>query len=231
MISPLNNRIVAIVFAVILIKTGIFQAQIPEPSKSPTLNIQINGSTSTSPCDILNAKKMLSAISGFGSWAQEAVEFNVIEPGAARIAQNDDKDEIRTVYRGDWDKDAAINKPANLFQLKIYHGFDFHNKRVVKYGNQPELTDVRFYQQTRRTGVFAYLRATKMREFDNPPAGISAAQVDGWNDYSFSPKTGAYYVIRSRDGRHYLLHLKKFANQAKAPSYWQLEFEWKEISI
>lgn len=127
--------------------------------------------------------------------------------------------------------ETAANKSTNSFQLKIYHGFDFPNKRVAKYGSNSGLTDLRFYQQTRRTGVFAYLGAAKIREFDNPPTGLSAAQVDGWNDYSFSPKTGAYYVIRSRDGRHYLLHLKKFDNQARAAGHWLLELEWKEITI
>lgn len=190
--------------------------------------------------DIAHAKKMLTTTTGFSPWTLEAVEFNFIEPGVVRIAKKDDKDEVRTVYRADWDKDAAspagkseaaTDKSTNSFQLKIYHGFDFPNKRVIKYGSQPELVDVKFYQQTRRTGVFAYLKAEKIQEFDKPPTGLSAAQVGGWNDYSFSPKTGAYYVIRSRDGRHYLLYLKKFDNQAKAASYWQLELEWKEISI
>ncbi len=111
--------------------------------------------------------------------------------------------------------EAATDKSANSFQLKIYHGFDFPNERVVKYGSNPGLTDLRFYQQTQRTGVFAYLGAAKIREFDNPPTGLSAAQVDGWNDYSFPPKTGAYYVIRSRDGRHYLLHLKNLTTRPK----------------
>lgn len=126
---------------------------------------------------------------------------------------------------------AATDKSPNSFQLKIYHGFDFSNKRVIKYGNQPDLVDVKFYQQTRREGVFAYLRAAKIREFDSPPAGLSAAQIDEWKDYLNSPKTGGYYVVRSRDGRYYLLYLKKFENQGKGAGYWQLNFEWKEISI
>lgn len=172
--------------------------------------------------DITHAKKMLGTTTGFSPWTLEPMEFNFIEPGVVRIAKKDNKDEIRTIYRADWGEDAApppgeaaTDKSANSFQLKIYHGFDFPNKRVVKYGSNSRLTDLRFYQQTQRTGIFAYLGAAKIREFDNPPTGLSAAQVAGWNDYSFSPKTGAYYVIRSRDGRHYLLHLKNLTTRPK----------------
>lgn len=124
-------------------------------------------------------------------------------------------------------------KPAaeTTFQLTIYRGFDFQKKRVVKYDNNSNPADVKFYQQTRRVGVYAYLGAAKIREFDSPPTGITVAQVDEWKDHVLSPKTGAYYVVRSRDGRHYLLHLKEYKNQGKAASRWQLEFDWKEISI
>ncbi len=141
--------------------------------------------------DTAHTKKMLNTTSGFKPRTLEAVDFNFIEPGVVRIAKKDNKNEIRTIYRADWDKDIEEEtETISSFQLKIYHGFDFPNKRVVKYDNQPSLVDVKFYQQTLRTGVVAYLGAAKIREFDNQPAGLSAAQVDGWNDYSFSPKQG-----------------------------------------
>ncbi|MCW5910862.1 MAG: hypothetical protein KIT62_07300 [Cyclobacteriaceae bacterium] len=206
--------------------------------------------------DIAHAKKMLNTTTGFSPWTLEPVEFNFIEQGVVRIAKKDDQDEIRTIYRADWDKDiasspeenidqqstlkskqkdekgeAAPDKTTNSFQLKIYHGFDFPNNRVVKYGSEPSLVDVAFYQQTRRLAVFAYLRAAKIREFDSPPTGLSSLQVDAWEDYVFSPKSGGYYVIRSRDRNHYLLHLKKFENQAKAAGYWLLDFEWEKIIL
>ncbi len=120
-------------------------------------------------------------------------------------------------------------KAGNTFQLKIYHGFDFSSSQVVKY-NESTPADIKFYRQTRNVGVYAYPGAAKIKEFDSPSHRI-IGNGDGWNDYLFTPKTNRYYVIRSRDGCYYLLHLLKFENQGKAASYWQLTFEWKEITF
>ena len=219
-INPLNHRVVIMMFAVTLATTTVCRAQInttrtpPVKESAEIENFGINK-------QIIITDKELTTIS------------KVIEKDLALkrlpATTSSDNDEIRTLYRTD--RETATDKIAGSFQLKIYHGFDFPNKRVIKYGNQPDLVDVKFYRQTRREGIFAYLRAAKIREFDSPPAGLSAAQVDEWKDYLNSPKTGGYYVVRSRDGRHYLLYLKKFENQGKGAGYWQLNFEWKEISI
>lgn len=219
-INPLNQRVVIMVFAITLAATTACRAQIKTTrihSVEESAEIKNSGINKQT----IIADKKLTTTS------------KVIEKDPALknlpATTSSDNGEIRTLYRADWD--TVTNESTGSFQLKIYHGFDFPNKRVIKYDDKPDLVDVKFYRQIRREGVFAYLRAAKIREFDSPPTNLSAAQVDEWKDYVNSPKTGAYYVVRSRDGRYYLLFLKKFENQAKTASYWQLTFEWKEISI
>lgn len=116
------------------------------------------------------------------------------------------------------------------FQLKIYHGFDFSTRQVVRY-NETTAADLKFFQQTRNVGIYPSLRAEKIKEFESPPTALSAAEISEWKDYIMGPKSNRYYVIRARDGRHYLLHLIKYENQGKAASYWLLNFDWKEITV
>ncbi len=132
--------------------------------------------------------------------------------------------------KNDIDETPATAKTGNPFQLKIYHGFDFSTRQVVRY-NETTPADLKFFQQTRNVGVYAYLRADKIKEFESPPDSISAAEINDWKDYIMGPKLNRYYVIRAKDGRHYLLHLIKYENQGKAASYWLLNFDWKEITV
>ena len=121
------------------------------------------------------------------------------------------------------------------FKLKIWQGFDIPNKRVIDYEDNPDSVDLQFFFQWRTTEFFrqlyVYLGALKICEFDNPPTDLTAAQIDGWEDWTVDPAPGKYYVIRARDGRHYLFHLLKYANQGKAHAYWEMTFEWKEFPL
>ena len=136
----------------------------------------------------------------------------------------------------DKDGDEGGGGNANgTFKLKIWQGFDIPNKRVIDYGDNPNSVDLQFYFQWRTTGfyqgLYVYLGALKICEFENPPTGLTTAQVDGWEDWTLAPAPGYYYVIRARDGRHYLFHLLKYENQGMSHVYWEMTFEWKEFSL
>ena len=133
------------------------------------------------------------------------------------------------------DDDNRGGSTNGTFKLKVFQGFDIPNKRVIAYGDNSSLVDFQFYFQQRVTGpypgLYVYLGASKICEFENEPTGISATQVDGWESWTVAPSPNKYYVIRARDRRYYLFHLLKYENQGKASSYWEMTFDWKEISV
>jgi len=150
-----------------------------------------------------------------------------------------------TILYAQWKKvsssgSSSSSGASNTFQLKIYQGYDFKNKRVIDYGNTPSSVDFKFYFQQRspisdldksRNGIYVYLGAPKIREFNTAPTSLSSAQVNGWDNWTLYPVPGKYYVVKSRDGQYYLLHLLKYENQGKAAAYWLMTFEWKKISV
>ena len=122
---------------------------------------------------------------------------------------------------------------SGTFELKIFQGYDFQNKSVIDYGNNPDSVDIKFYAQnlgdiSRRR---VYLEALKIQYFEDSPTNLTSAQADEWNYYVLGPAK-LYYVIRSRDGRYYLLHLKEQENYEKtAEQFWVFTFDWQEISV
>ena len=138
---------------------------------------------------------------------------------------------------GDDDDNGNGGGGNSTFQLKIFQGYDIPNKRVVDYGNNPDLVDFKFYVLARYNiygsylGDYNYFNATKIKEFENIPTGITAAQVDEWENWTISPLPGNYYIIRARDGRHFLIQYVKIENAGMDRAYWLLTFDWKEISV
>ena len=128
---------------------------------------------------------------------------------------------------------------SGTFQLKVFQGYDFSTKSVIDYGDMPDSVDIKFFYMRRYTlsgsdlGDYTYIKAVKIKEFENKPTGITVAQVDEWADFVMSPIpiSGNYYFIQSRDGRYYLLHLTEVENAGKAIALWVCTFEWQEISI
>lgn len=128
----------------------------------------------------------------------------------------------------------ACQSPASAwskkepFQLKIFQGFRFANESVVK----SESGDLSFTYQVRRFGMISYLSAKRIQYFEKAPevASLRASEIAGWKDYVAGPSPG-FYVVRTGDGKHYLLHLQKFENQGKAASYWLMTFAWEEIDV
>ena len=53
--------------------------------------------------DRRHAKDMLKTAIGFEPWTLEPVVFDFLEPGVARIGKSDDKDNVYTVFRADWE--------------------------------------------------------------------------------------------------------------------------------
>ena len=142
---------------------------------------------------------------------------------------------------------APITEPAQTtpsggsgtFQLGIFEGYDFQHNCVVSYVGNPEMdTDFYLYYQW-RTGIssgirwmYVYLGAMKICVFDNPPQSVSVSQIEEWENYVVNEHApGKFYVIRSRDGRYYLLQLLDWENQDKSQAYWIMTFEWQEISV
>ncbi|MCL2157625.1 MAG: InlB B-repeat-containing protein [Methanobrevibacter sp.] len=150
--------------------------------------------------------------------------------GGKKITKNT-KPTKRVTYYAQWKKGTQSSSQGNTFQLKIWQGYDFKNKRVIDYGNKPDLVDMQFYFQQRPNGIYVYLGASKIHEFNSSPTNLKASQVEQWDDYTWAPSPGKYYAIRARDGSHYILHLLKYENQGKAHTYWKMTFDWKKISV
>ena len=140
---------------------------------------------------------------------------------------------------GDDEDENGGNSSNSTFKLKIFQGYDFPNKRVVDYGSNPGLVvDIYFYYMGTigPSDMRVYLQASKINYFENPPTNLTTAQVDGWNNWILSPVEG-YYVVRSRDGRHYLLQLLNQDNYDSIlpwltnPADWVFTFDWKEITV
>lgn len=116
---------------------------------------------------------------------------------------------------------------SGSFQLKIFEGYNFATRSVVKSGGTSDLS---FTYQTRRLGMISYLSAPKIKQFETPPSGLTAAQVESWKDYVAGPSPD-YYVIKGKDGHYYQVRLLKFENQGEAASSWLMTFEWQEINL
>lgn len=123
----------------------------------------------------------------------------------------------------------AAAAQSGSFQLKIFQGFRFSDGATVESGKGADLS---FYYQTRRMAIISYLGADKIKRFDAAPdpRSLTAAEVGSWNDYIPAPSPG-YYVIRTKDGKYYLVNLQKFENQGKAASSWLMSFNWEEIAV
>lgn len=132
--------------------------------------------------------------------------------------------------------DGGGGSTKGTFTLKVFQGFDIPNKRVIDYENDAlSVTDFCFYYHYRTTGpypgLYVYLGAKKICEFDNAPTGLTTAQVNEWEDWTVAPAGGKYYAILARDGHYYLFHLLKYENQGQAATYWEMTFDWKEITV
>ncbi|MDR2581229.1 MAG: hypothetical protein LBC85_09590 [Fibromonadaceae bacterium] len=131
---------------------------------------------------------------------------------------------------GDDDDNGNVSNTKHSFQLKIYQGYNFKEKRVYTYDSASFPVDFSF--SLSGPNYFAYLFASKIRKFDEPPTNLTREQVDGWDYYILGPLTG-YYVLRSSqdESRHYLIKLINWANSGQAEANWILTFEGQEITV
>jgi hypothetical protein len=120
----------------------------------------------------------------------------------------------------------AEGPDSGAFSLKIFEGYQFSPQAVVKSGSAADLS---FTYQVRRMGMISYLGAAKIKYFESRPAAgsIGKREIESWEDYVAGPSPG-FYVIRARDGAHYLVHLQTFENQGKAAAYWKMSFRWEK---
>jgi len=127
----------------------------------------------------------------------------------------------------------SILSSNGTFQLTPYQGYDFKSKSVIYYGNDSSVVDICFSFSYRATVLdyYTYLGASKINRFTAIPVDISAAKIDLWEDWSWEPAPGNYYIIRSRDGSYYFLKILSIENQDRIPARWVISFEWQEIAL
>jgi hypothetical protein len=120
---------------------------------------------------------------------------------------------------------------SGSFSLKIYEGYRFTDRTVVK--SDDKTADITFYPVQRFSVPTPMLGADRIEEFDAKPDAnsLSAATIAGWSYYIAAPAGQSYYAIRGMDGRYYLLHLTSFDNGGKATAYWQLNFTWEQVQV
>ncbi|HWQ55628.1 MAG TPA: IPT/TIG domain-containing protein [Bryobacteraceae bacterium] len=115
--------------------------------------------------------------------------------------------------------------------LKIYEGYRISDGQVVS--SSDDTADLTFYPVTRFYVPTPYLGAAeRIKEFETKPdpSAISTAEIDSWKNSVEAPAGGYWYLVRSKAGRYYLFHCTSFDNQGKAQSYWQINFEWEEVT-